>query len=116
MAEVAARGPSAGADAQGHLTGQGHLSGETGVSNIYNLIVHDNGIGFPKDLDFNATDTLGMQLVNILTKQLNGSIRMDREAGTTFTINFIERKIRNTGRLIMADKTNIQQTQSREQD
>ncbi|MDR3564226.1 MAG: GAF domain-containing protein, partial [Negativicutes bacterium] len=59
-AEVAARGSSAGADAQGHLTGQGHLSGqghlagETGVSNIYNLIVRDDGIGFPKDLDFNA--------------------------------------------------------------
>ncbi|MDR3574329.1 MAG: PAS domain S-box protein [Anaerolineaceae bacterium] len=93
------------ADAQ-----EGSVSGTTG-SDIYTLTVSDNGIGFPKDLDFDATDTLGMQLVNILTKQLNGSIRMEREAGTTFTIRFTERKIRNTGRLIMADKADAAQKQ-----
>ncbi len=100
----------------GQLGGPGRLTGGMAGAQIYTLTVSDNGIGFPKELDFDATETLGMQLVNILTKQLNGSIRMDREAGTTFTINFIERKIRNTGRLIMADKTNMQQTQGRGED
>ncbi|HMD89196.1 MAG TPA: GAF domain-containing protein [Anaerolineaceae bacterium] len=96
------------------LAGQGHPVGGVEGSNIYTLIVQDNGIGFPKDLDFNATDTLGMQLVNILTKQLNGSIRMERDAGTKFTINFTERKIRNTGRLMLEGEMAVKQTQSQE--
>jgi two-component sensor histidine kinase len=36
--------------------------------------VKDNGIGFPEDIDFQKTDSLGLQLVNSLTSQIDGEI------------------------------------------
>ena len=54
----------------------------------YSLIVSDNGIGFPKDLDFRETQTLGLQLVCTLVDQLGGSIKLNRDGGTQFKITF----------------------------
>ncbi|MCX9084459.1 MAG: ATP-binding protein [Candidatus Methanoperedens sp.] len=59
--------------------------------NNFTLIVKDNGIGFPKHLDFRSTDTLGMQLVNELVNQLKGSIELDKNNGTEFKIKFKEK-------------------------
>jgi PAS domain S-box-containing protein len=50
------------------------------------LTVRDDGVGFPRDLDFRATKSLGLQLVNTLTTQINGTIGLIRDRGTTFTI------------------------------
>lgn len=58
--------------------------------NVFNLTVNDDGIGFPEDLDFRNTKSLGMQLVNNLTQQINGEIELDRTDGTTFNITFTE--------------------------
>jgi PAS domain S-box-containing protein len=58
---------------------------------IFQLAVRDDGIGFPKNMDFRNTKTLGLQLVNILTNQLKGTITLDRGCGTSFTIRFPER-------------------------
>jgi len=53
------------------------------------LIISDNGVGFPKELDFRKTKSLGLQLVNTLVKdQLGGEIELDRSAGTKFKIKF----------------------------
>ena len=52
------------------------------------LTVSDDGIGFPKDLDFRNADTLGLQLVTTLVKQLKGTIELDRDGGTEFKITF----------------------------
>ncbi len=52
------------------------------------LIVKDNGKGFPKELDFQNTDSLGLQLVNILVQQIDGCIELKRNNGTEFTIWF----------------------------
>ncbi|MGB3480051.1 MAG: histidine kinase dimerization/phosphoacceptor domain -containing protein [bacterium] len=52
------------------------------------LIVSDNGVGFPKNLDFRNTKSLGLQLVCALVDQLNGNINLDRNKGTAFTIKF----------------------------
>lgn len=52
------------------------------------LQVSDNGIGFPSQVDFNNTSTLGIQLVHALTKQLGGDIQLDTAHGTTFTLVF----------------------------
>lgn len=54
------------------------------------LIISDNGIGFPEDLDIKNTRTLGLQLINTLVKQLDGTIELDRAHGTTFKISFEE--------------------------
>jgi len=58
----------------------------------YMLIISDNGIGFPKDLDFKNTESLGLQLVNSLTGQIDGKIELDRSHGTEFKIIFKELK------------------------
>jgi|Deesub1362A_J573_1020465.scaffolds.fasta_scaffold00808_2 PAS domain S-box-containing protein len=52
------------------------------------LTVSDNGIGFPENLDLDTTETLGLQLVVSLTKQLNGEIQLYKEGGTKFEILF----------------------------
>jgi two-component sensor histidine kinase len=52
------------------------------------LRIADNGVGLPPGFDFGRADSLGLQLVRSLTQQLNGTISVAREAGTTFTIMF----------------------------
>ncbi|MEJ2190014.1 MAG: histidine kinase dimerization/phosphoacceptor domain -containing protein [Acidobacteriota bacterium] len=56
----------------------------------YKMVVADNGEGFPEGLDFRNSDSLGLQLVCLLSKQLGGNIELDRRAGTQFTIEFDE--------------------------
>ncbi len=52
------------------------------------LRVADDGIGMPPDLDFRNTPSLGLQLVTSLVAQMDGTIDLDRNAGTTFEITF----------------------------
>ncbi len=54
------------------------------------LTVSDDGEGLPQDLDFKNTSTLGLELVNNLTKQIDGEIKLDRSHGTKFEIRFNE--------------------------
>jgi len=52
------------------------------------LIVGDNGVGFPEDLDIHHTESLDLQLINAFVNQLEGEIQLDRTNGTTFEITF----------------------------
>jgi hypothetical protein len=59
----------------------------------YVLTVEDDGIGFPADLDFRDTSSLGLQLVTTLATQLNGTIELftgglSTAQGTVFKITF----------------------------
>ena len=54
----------------------------------FSLIVRDNGIGLPEDLDFRNTKSLGLQVVVALVEQLKGTIELDRSEGTAFKIVF----------------------------
>ncbi|MFO7980121.1 MAG: histidine kinase dimerization/phosphoacceptor domain -containing protein [Candidatus Aminicenantes bacterium] len=54
----------------------------------YHLTISDNGIGFPKDLDFRKADSMGMDLVNSLVSQINGKVDLLRDKGTAFKITF----------------------------
>jgi two-component sensor histidine kinase len=56
------------------------------VGNGYQLSVADNGIGFPENIDFRETDSLGLQIVQTLTIQLKGALELDRSTGTKFNI------------------------------
>ncbi len=56
----------------------------------FTLIVSDNGIGFPKNLDFRNTESLGLQLVCTLADQLGGTLEFDGSGGTEFEIVFKE--------------------------
>ena len=54
----------------------------------YRLSVRDEGVGFPADIDFRKSPSLGLQLINTLTHQLGGNIDMKNEEGTEFIIEF----------------------------
>ena len=70
------------------LKGQINISLQPESDSELLLIVSDNGIGFPENLDFRNTATLGLRLVNTLTAQLGGTIELLRGAGTSFRITF----------------------------
>ncbi|MGB9939972.1 PAS domain S-box protein [Methanosarcina sp.] len=54
----------------------------------YVLTVTDNGKGIPEEIDFQSSDSLGLQLVNILVEQIDGCIELRRNSGTQFVIWF----------------------------
>jgi len=66
---------------------------EEGVKNC--LVVSDNGVGFPENMDFRNMETLGMQIVDMLVDQLDGRMELDRHQGTSFKIVFEEKKHKN---------------------
>ncbi|MBW4576675.1 MAG: PAS domain S-box protein [Aphanothece sp. CMT-3BRIN-NPC111] len=57
-------------------------------SHRFILTIGDNGVGLPQNLDFRKTQSLGLQLVCRLTKQLGGSINLTHRQGTAFQIIF----------------------------
>lgn len=53
------------------------------------LVVHDDGVGIPAEVDIRNTDTMGMRLVvGLVESQLGGRVDLDRDHGTRFTITF----------------------------
>ncbi|AUB55071.1 PAS domain S-box protein [Methanobacterium subterraneum] len=73
-------------------TSEGEISVEFGLDNHENnvLIVNDNGVGLSPDIGFKDSGTMGFQLVNTLVNQLDGSIILSRDKGTTFQIIWSE--------------------------
>ena len=74
---------------------QGIIKGEIVVELKYEddclkMKVQDNGVGFPEEVNLSNIKTLGLQLVISLTKQLDGSIELIKENGTSFNIIFKE--------------------------
>lgn len=58
--------------------------------NVYVLTIKDNGAGFPDNIDYKNTSSLGLQLVITLVNQLEGNIEMHSNNGTEFIITFKE--------------------------
>ncbi|MCC5644212.1 PAS domain S-box protein [Nostoc sp. CHAB 5824] len=61
------------------------------VGNNIEMIIRDNGIGLPDNLDWTNTDSLGLSLVyDLVTEQLEGDITLERNHGTVFKIQFTQ--------------------------
>ena len=73
-----------------NLQGLISISLRSDESNNFLLIVKDDGRGMPTDFDFKSVKSLGLQLVNILTKQLKGTLELDHHDGTEFRVSFSE--------------------------
>jgi PAS domain S-box-containing protein len=56
----------------------------------YELVVEDDGVGFPAGVDFHESTSLGLRIVTTLCSQLHGEIEMERIGGTRFRIHFSE--------------------------
>jgi two-component sensor histidine kinase len=74
---------------------KGELKVIMGIDNddLVTLHVADNGPGLPQGLDFRNTETLGLQLVNLLVKQLKGRLELKDGPGTAFDIIFQRRPV-----------------------
>ncbi len=60
------------------------------VNETYTLIVRDNGVGMKTGINIKKPDSLGLQLVKLLTGQLTGSVEITNSNGTEFKIIFNE--------------------------
>ena len=58
----------------------------------HRLTIADDGIGLPGNIDPETAESLGLQLVNTLTRQLGGTLTVTRSGGTQFTVTFIEQE------------------------
>lgn len=56
------------------------------AGDIIHITVRDNGVGMQNNIDFDEVKTMGLRLVNILIKQLSGSIEANVGNGTEFHI------------------------------
>ncbi len=53
------------------------------------LTISDNGIGLPRDVTLENPRSLGLKLVNLLVKQIDGEVQVDDSGqGTTYRISF----------------------------
>jgi len=55
---------------------------------FYELIFSDNGVGLPEHIDVQNTTSFGLNLVCLLTQQLEGEVEAQREKGARFIIRF----------------------------
>ncbi len=60
----------------------------TKTDGAYTLTIKDNGVGLPEGFDYKEASTLGLQLVNILTDQLGGTLRIKSDKGTEAVVAF----------------------------
>lgn len=56
--------------------------------NRVNLWIEDNGVGLPEDFNLDETDSLGLQLVQTLIEQIEGTLTLKRERGTKYFLTF----------------------------
>lgn len=60
--------------------------------NNYSLLIKDNGPGLPKDIKIYDSNTLGLKLINSLSRiQLKGTFKYFYKEGSNFEINFQEK-------------------------
>jgi PAS domain S-box-containing protein len=52
------------------------------------LRVHDNGVGLPTDQDWRQATSLGLRLVQMLAKQIRGTVQPGSGSGTEFRLEF----------------------------
>lgn len=57
------------------------------------LTIKDNGVGMPLNFKTLNPQSLGLELVNLMAKQLNGIMAIDGTAGTTISITFPQHPI-----------------------
>jgi two-component sensor histidine kinase len=79
----------------GQRQGEIAITTEKLGGDAWQVIVADNGVGLPKDLDPVKTGTFGLYLVNALAEQLHGKVEMTGTDGLEVRIRFREAEHRS---------------------
>lgn len=74
--------------------GEINIQIQTIAEGKYELIYDDNGQGLPQDFDLTRATTLGIQLINDLSRQIGGKVKYEYKNGASFMINFTNRNLR----------------------
>lgn len=61
------------------------------------IVAKDNGIGIPGEIEPERSPTLGMTLVNVLSRQLRADLALTRETGTRFSVTFRKNDLNGSG-------------------
>lgn len=56
--------------------------------NNVSIIIKDNGVGIPENTNFENSSGFGLTLVRLLTEQIGGTIRIEKENGTSVILQF----------------------------
>ncbi len=76
---------------QGRESGEISISLEKEDAHGYVLRIGDDGIGYPENMDYKASKSLGLKLIHNLSRQLKGSVIRDlSKRGTNYVIRFQE--------------------------
>lgn len=59
-------------------------------NNMYQLIIKDNGPGIPENINIFETESLGLRLVSILSRQLQGKLEVKSDNGAAFYLDFAD--------------------------
>jgi PAS domain S-box-containing protein len=70
----------------GRRRGAIRILGKKTDDGVLSISVADDGIGVPEGIDLRSAQTLGLQLVYMLTKQMKGDVVLHREGGTRFEL------------------------------
>jgi|GEM_PF-489967 len=73
-------------EADGELT----ISLKKNNEDLNELIIKDSGSGLPEDFDIKKSKSLGLKIVNLLVRQIRGTIDISKRDGAEFTIIFNE--------------------------
>lgn len=67
-----------------------HISFKKSNENIFYLKIADNGIGLKKDIAKKKTNSFGLNMVEVLTRQIKGEMIRENKIGTTYLLKFSE--------------------------
>ncbi|MBL7934084.1 MAG: hypothetical protein JNL60_19425 [Bacteroidia bacterium] len=75
-------------DKTGNITISLSSQAHKGKQTLYELKVFDDGVGLSDNFDVKKDSQLGMQLISMLSDQINGTVNLTGKNGTTYTIIF----------------------------
>ena len=61
------------------------------------LVVQDDGLGLPASINLENSPSLGLKLVNVLSRQIGGAVRVERGYGTKVIVEFPNPSIHEEG-------------------
>ncbi len=61
---------------------------QCGDDELVGLTVADNGVGLPEGFDWKQSQSLGLRIMNILARQLDGTLRQEADSGAAFSLVF----------------------------
>ena len=69
---------------EGEIRVESHKDGDR----LASLVVADNGVGLPEDVNPSSTKSLGLRLVRLLSKSLGAGVQVNTRPGTEFKLVF----------------------------